>query len=68
MLTIIQAIEDITHDNEFKELHKFQLNERDWNLLQDYQEILQVIEYLLTIDHTDTNPLGSPCISGSSGC
>ena len=29
MLTIIQAIEDITHDNKFKELHKFQLSEQD---------------------------------------
>ena len=43
MLTIIQAIEDITHDNKFKELHKFQLSEQDWNLLTDYQQILQVI-------------------------
>ena len=59
MLTILQAIEDITHDNQFKELHKFQLNERDWKLLQDYQEILEVLIYLLTIDCTDTNLLGS---------
>ena len=36
-------------------------------LLEDYQQILQVLVYFLTIDHTDTNPLGSPCISGSSG-
>ena len=64
---MIQAIEDITHDNEFKELQKFQLTERDWKLLEDYQQILQVLVYFLTIDHTDTNPLGSPCISGSSG-
>lgn len=68
MLTIKQAIEDITHDNELKELHKFQLSERDWNLLKDYQQILQVIVYLLTIDYTDASPLGSPCISGCSGC
>jgi hypothetical protein len=68
MLTIKQAIEDITHDNEFKELYKFQLSERDWNLLKDYQQILQVIVYLLIIDYTDTNPLGSSCISGCSGC
>jgi hypothetical protein len=49
MLTIIQAIEDITHDNKFKELHKFQLSEQDWKLLTDYQQILQVIIKLLTI-------------------
>jgi len=52
MLTIMQAIEDITHDNEFKELQKFQLSDRDWKLLEDYQEILQVMVYLLTIDYT----------------
>jgi len=55
MLTIIQAIKDIAHDNEFKGLHKFHIDERDWNLLQDCQQILQVIVYLLTIDYTDTN-------------
>ena len=43
MIIIIQAIEDITHDNEFKELQKFQLNEEDWDLLKVYQQILQVI-------------------------
>lgn len=64
MLTIIQAIEEITHDNEFKELHKFQLSESDWDLLNDYKKILEVKIYLLAIGYTDTNPLGSPCIPG----
>jgi hypothetical protein len=62
MLTTLQAIVDITNDNEFKELHKFRLTERDWDLLKDYQEILQVIACFATIDYTDTNPLGSSCI------
>jgi len=68
MLTINQAIVDITNDKEFKELHKFQLSERDWDLLKDYQEILQVITCLATFYYTDTNPLGSPCIPGCFGC
>ena len=37
-----QAIDDITHDQEFKDLFKFQLSNKDWKLLEDYQEILQV--------------------------
>jgi hypothetical protein len=68
MLTTVQAIVDITNDNEFKELHKFRLTERDWDLLKDYQEILQVIVSFATIDHTDTNTLGSSCIPGCFGC
>ena len=48
MLTMImiQPIEDMTHDNEFKELQKFQLSEEEWDLLNVYQQILQVIIYL----------------------
>ena len=38
----IQAIDDITHDHEFKDLFMFQLSNTDWKLLEDYQEILQV--------------------------
>ena len=55
MLTIKQAIVDITNDNEFKELQKFQLSERDWDLLKDYQQILQVLTCLATLDNTDIN-------------
>ena len=43
IIVIIQAIEDITYDNEFKELQKFQLNEKDWDLLKVYHQILQLI-------------------------
>lgn len=39
----MQAIEDITHDNVFQDLHKFQLTKQDWETLKDYQDILQVI-------------------------
>ena len=42
-LTVLQAIDDITTDNEFKELWKYKLDEHDWELLTDYQQILQVI-------------------------
>jgi len=45
-MIMIQPIEDITHDNEFKELQKFQLSEEEWDLLNVYQQILQVIIYL----------------------
>ena len=63
---MIQAIEDITHDNEFKKLQKLQLNKEDWDVLKVYQQILQVIIYY-TI-YTDINPLCSPCILGCFGC
>jgi len=53
---------------EFKDLWKYQLRESDWELLQDYEQILQVIIQLLTISHTDTNLLGSSCIPGYLGC
>ncbi|KAF8809261.1 hypothetical protein BYT27DRAFT_7222516 [Phlegmacium glaucopus] len=42
-LKLKEAIDDITSDNEFKDLHKFKLTEDDWGLLKDYQEILQEI-------------------------
>jgi hypothetical protein len=35
-LIVLYAIEDITHDNEFKELSKYRLDEHDWELLADY--------------------------------
>jgi hypothetical protein len=43
-----QAVEKLTHHNEFKDLHKFQLSNSDWNLLKDYEEILQVIIHLFS--------------------
>ena len=38
----IQAINNITNDSEFKDLHKFQLDDSDWDLLEDYVKILEV--------------------------
>ena len=48
LIIVLQAIEDITHDNEFKDLSKYQLDEHDWELLTDYQQILQVIIQLIS--------------------
>jgi hypothetical protein len=50
---MIKAIEDITHDNEFKDLHKFQLSDYEWSLLEDYQQILQVTILFLLSACTD---------------
>lgn len=37
----MQAIDDITHDHEFKDLSKFQLCDQDWNFLQIIRKFLQ---------------------------
>jgi len=60
----LQAIDDITSDNEFQDLHKFKLSEEDWNLLQDYEEILQVIPCFLLMKYVNIKILGSTCIPG----
>jgi len=60
--------DDITSDNEFKDLHKFKLTEEDWNLLKDYQEILQVTYCFLLMKYVNITLLGSPCIPGDLWC
>jgi len=67
-MIMIQPIEDITHDNEFKELQKYQLSEEDWNLLKVYQNSSSNLSAIYYTIYTDTNPLGSPCIPGCFGC
>ena len=49
----MQAVEDITNDSEFRDLHKFQLEDHDWATLEDYQEILQVCHYFCLVYYTD---------------
>ena len=46
----MQAIDDIMHDHEFKDLSKFQLRDQDWKLLADYQEILAVVLIYFILD------------------
>ena len=33
-------------DNDFKELNKYSLTEEDWAVLEDYEKILEVIQWL----------------------
>ncbi|KAM6494640.1 Ribonuclease H-like domain containing protein, partial [Amanita muscaria] len=56
VLKLKDAIEDITHDNEFKDLHKFQLSEGDWELLNDYQQVLQVPHAFQDVLGAETTP------------
>jgi hypothetical protein len=60
----LQAIDDITSDNEFRDLHKFKLTGQDWSLLKDYQEILQVISCFLVMKYVNIKLLDSSCIPG----
>ena len=53
MLINTQAINDITSDNEFKDLHKFTLTEADWSLLENYEEILQVVYCFLLMNNVN---------------
>ncbi|KIK03726.1 hypothetical protein K443DRAFT_94647 [Laccaria amethystina LaAM-08-1] len=56
VLKLKDAIEDITHDNEFRELSKYQLDEHDWQLLEDYKEILQIPHAFQDILGAETTP------------
>jgi hypothetical protein len=58
----------MTHNNEFKDLHKFALTDEDWAILQDYQKILQVISCFLLIKYANMKLLGSSCIPGDFEC
>jgi hypothetical protein len=46
LLKKLQAVDEITGDPDFEDLHKFSLSEEDWNLLEDYREILGVILFV----------------------
>ncbi|KAF8235398.1 hypothetical protein L208DRAFT_1257325, partial [Tricholoma matsutake] len=56
VLKLKEAIEDITHDTEFKDLHKFQLDKYDWALLADHHKILQVPHAFQDILGAETTP------------
>ena len=43
MLNSTQAIDEITVDRDFKDLHKFKFSSSDWAVLEDYEEILRVV-------------------------
>ena len=58
----------MTHANEFKDLHKFALSEEDWETLESYQQILQVISCFLLMKYVNIKPLGSSCIPGDFEC
>lgn len=48
-LIFLQAIQDITTDNDFKDLQKYYFEEKEWEILKDYEQILEVNFYLLDI-------------------
>ncbi|KAF8814041.1 hypothetical protein BYT27DRAFT_7083097, partial [Phlegmacium glaucopus] len=57
VLLLKEAIDDITSDNEFKDLYKFKLTQEDWDLLKDYQKILEVphaFQEILSGENTPT--------------
>ena len=58
----------MTSDNEFKDLHKFALTDADWELLENYEEILQVVSCFLLLKNVNFKLLGSSCIPGDFEC
>ena len=58
----MQAVNDVTDDNDFTDLHKFQLTEEDWTLLKDYIKILKVNSTFLIMNYANLNLVGSSCI------
>ena len=61
----MQAVNDVTDDHDFTDLHKFQLTEEDWTLLKEYVKILKVIFIFSIMHHADLNLVGSSCIPGN---
>jgi len=63
-IIIKRFVTAISKSSDFRDLHKFKLSEEDWNLLQDYEEILQVSSCFLLMRYVNIKILGSTCIPG----